>query len=648
MDTTVTDPLVGRVLDGRYRVGARLARGGMATVYEAHDNRLDRTIAVKVMHASLADDEEFVSRFIREAHSAARLSHPNVVAVYDQGADDGHVFLAMELVRGRTLRDLIRERGRLSPRQALEVIEPVLAALGAAHQAGIIHRDVKPENVLLSEDGRIKVADFGLARAVTGASSHTTANGILMGTVAYLSPEQVERGVADERSDVYAAGILLYEMLTGAKPYDGETAIQIAYRHVHDDVPPPSRLAPGVPAELDALVARATDRVPDRRPADARRMLAEVSAARRQLSDDELDALGPTLGSLGPALGAHDTTPGTVGPALSAVPAPGRHDPTLVVELDRKPARRGDTGPLATPPAGDHKRRRSRGPLALLLVLVLAVGLSGFAWFYAAVLSKTTTPGLLGLTRAEAAEKAGRAGLEVRVAERRYDEVVPAGSVIDTDPRPGASIDKDGTVGLVLSRGPERYEVPPLRGRTETVAREILEDLKLAVGAPQHRYHGKIERGSVISTDPPAGTSLKPGTAVTLVISDGPEPVAVPSVVNLPVEEAREKLKAAQLRSNVTEEFHDTVPAGLVVSQDPAEGTADKNSVVQLVVSKGPPLVVVPEVTGKPVGEAQAILQGAGFQVNVNQIPGPGIVRSQSPGAGEEHPKGTIVTLYVF
>ena len=245
MDTTVSDPLVGQVLDGRYHVGPRLARGGMAVVYEAHDNRLDRTIALKVMHPTLADDEEFVTRFIREAHSAARLSHPNVVAVYDQGADQGHVFLAMELVRGRTLRDLIRTQGHLT----LEVLEPVLAALGAAHQAGLIHRDVKPENVLLSDDGRVKVADFGLARAVTGANSHTTTSGILMGTVAYLSPEQVTRGVADPRSDVYAAGILLFEMLTGVKPYDGDTAIQVAYRHVHDDVPAPSSLVPGLPAD---------------------------------------------------------------------------------------------------------------------------------------------------------------------------------------------------------------------------------------------------------------------------------------------------------------------------------------------------------------------------------------------------------------
>ncbi|MEP6760580.1 MAG: protein kinase, partial [Sporichthyaceae bacterium] len=248
MDTTLQDPLVGRVLDGRYHVESRLARGGMATVYLALDRRLDRTIAVKVMHPQLAEDEEFVSRFIREAKSAARLSHPNVVAVYDQGADDGAVFLAMEHVAGRTLRDLMREKGRLSPRQTLEIMESVLAALGAAHHAGIVHRDVKPENVLLADDGRIKVADFGLARAVSGGTNHTSATGVLMGTVAYLSPEQVERGVADPRSDVYAAGILMFEMLTGAKPYDGETAIQVAYRHVHDDVPAPSSMVPGLPS----------------------------------------------------------------------------------------------------------------------------------------------------------------------------------------------------------------------------------------------------------------------------------------------------------------------------------------------------------------------------------------------------------------
>jgi eukaryotic-like serine/threonine-protein kinase len=480
VDTTVSDPLVGQVLDGRYHVGPRLARGGMAVVYEAHDNRLDRTIALKVMHATLADDEEFVTRFIREAHSAARLSHPNVVAVYDQGADQGHVFLAMELVRGRTLRDLIRTQGHLSPRQTLEVLEPVLAALGAAHQAGLIHRDVKPENVLLSDDGRVKVADFGLARAVTGANSHTTTSGILMGTVAYLSPEQVTRGVADPRSDVYAAGILLFEMLTGVKPYDGDTAIQVAYRHVHDDVPAPSSLVPGLPAELDHLVSRATSRDPDQRPADARRFHAEVVAARRAMSEGELD---------------------TVGPGLAAMS--GQPDQTLVVDLNARTAsaatgasgasgaRRGDTGPLdgSSGAVGGVRKRRSKGPLALLVVLAVTVLLSGAAWVVAeGPLSKTTTPSLLGLTEAQAAAKADKSGLATTVTGYLFSEVVPAGRVVRTDPGRGEDVDKDGTVGLFLSKGPERYAVPNVVGRTETVARSMIEDGHLTVGSSATRW----------------------------------------------------------------------------------------------------------------------------------------------------------------
>jgi eukaryotic-like serine/threonine-protein kinase len=629
VDTTVKDPLVGRVLDGRYRVGSRLARGGMATVYEAHDSRLDRVVALKVMHPSLADDDEFVSRFIREAHSAARLSHPNVVAVYDQGADQGHVFLVMELVRGRTLRDLVREHGHLSPRQALEVLEPVLAALGAAHQAGIIHRDVKPENVLISDDGRIKVADFGLARAVTGHTSHTTASGVLMGTVAYLSPEQVERGVADPRSDVYAAGILLYEMLTGLKPYDGETAIQVAYRHVHDDVPPPSQLVPSTPAELDALVAHATNRDPDQRPADARRMLAEVSSTRRLLSDGELDTLGP---------------------ALDAIPTQAT-DKTMVVDLreDRAAApRRGDTGPLGAPGnTGPVPRRRSRGPLALALVVALALVLSGLVWLYVAVLSQTTTPGLIGQTKAAAAAKAEKDGLDVSVKDREYSETIAKGRVISTDPDPGDSIDKGGTVGLVMSLGPERYAVPNVEGVQEERARAMLEDRNLAVASPERRYSSKVERGAVISTDPKVGTMVKPGTAISLVISNGVQPVAVPDVVELQLEEAQAQPAEAKLRYNVTEKFDDAVPEGVVMRQSPeAPTTAPKNSVVQLVVSKGPREIDVPDVVGQPVASAQPAIEAAGFVVNVNQLPGgPGIVLEQS---SSKAPKGATITLYVF
>jgi eukaryotic-like serine/threonine-protein kinase len=615
------------VLDGRYRVGSRLARGGMATVYEAHDSRLDRVIALKVMHPSLADDDEFVSRFIREAHSAARLSHPNVVAVYDQGADQGHVFLAMELVRGRTLRDLIREHGHLSPRQSLEVLEPVLAALGAAHQAGIIHRDVKPENVLISDDGRIKVADFGLARAVTGHTSHTTASGVLMGTVAYLSPEQVERGVADPRSDVYASGILLYEMLTGLKPYDGETAIQVAYRHVHDDVPPPSQLVPSTPAELDALVARATSRAPDQRPADARKMLAEVSTTRRLLSDGELDSLGPALATI-----------------------PTAQDKTMVVDLRESAPRRGDTGPLGEQAPDKARRRRSRGPIALLLIVLLAIGLSGFAWLYAAVLSKTTTPGLIDMTLSAADAKAETAGLDVTVADREYSETVSKGRVISTNPKPNASIDKGGTIGLILSRGPERYDVPDVIDMQEEAARRAIEDNNLTVVEAVRRFSDDVKSGAVISVNPKVGTSLKPGTAVKLVISKGVKPVAIPDIVTMKVEDAKARLVDAQLRYRVLEKFDDTVPAGIVMNQDPdGNRLAPKGSVVTITVSKGPPLVEVPDVVGRTLAEAQPLLEQAGFVVQVSDFPGGSdTVLNQSPNGGDKAPRGSTVTLYSF
>jgi beta-lactam-binding protein with PASTA domain len=623
VDTTVKDPLVGRVLDGRYHVVSRLARGGMATVYEAVDSRLDRTIALKVMHPGLAEDEEFVSRFIREAKSAARLSHPNVVAVYDQGADDGHVFLAMEHVPGRTLRDLLREVGRLNPRQALEVFEPMLAALGAAHQAGIVHRDVKPENVLLSDDGQVKVADFGLARAVANATSHTT-SGILMGTVGYLSPEQVERGIADPRSDVYAAGIVLFEMLTGDKPYDGETALQVAYRHVHDDVPPPSSIVAGLPAELDALVVRATSRDPEKRPVDAKRFRADVVAARLAMSEEELGPIEPSVSSLGDL------------------------DHTLVVPLGGTPpmgvprtvARRGDTGPVRAPRA-----RRRRGPIALLVILVLAAVLAGAGWYYGlGPGSNVTTPSLLKLTLAQATHKAAADDLSVKVVGRAFSEVEPVGTVVETDPKPGHDISKNGQIGLTLSKGPERYDVPALTGKTEEEARQILEDSHFVVGEPTRVYDDVAPVGSVIGTHPTAGTSLPPGTAVSLVVSKGVEPVDVPDVTGKSLDDARAALKDAGLRSKVADEKYDEqVAAEDVISQSPKDGKAPKDSVVQLVVSKGPPLVPVPDVVGMSIGDAIDRLHAAGFRTSAFG-PGFGTVRGQNPRGGTA-PKGSTIRI---
>src|SRR4051794_36537887 len=323
MDATAVDPLVGQVLDRRYRIDSRIARGGMATVYLSHDLKLDRTIALKVMHPGLAQDDDFVRRFIHEAKSAAGLSHPNIVAVFDQGTDGANVFLAMEYVPGRTLRDVLTQRGRLGPREALEVMRPVLAALAAAHRAGLIHRDVKPENVLVMEDGRIKVADFGLARAES--ASKQTKTGVLLGTVGYLAPEQVLSGTADARADVYAAGIMLFELLTGRQPYEGDTPLAVAYKHVNEVVPLPSSRLPGLPAQLDALVATATSREPTRRPPDAGHFLAAVSEARRALPagiDQTMAPRPPPRPAPGPQGGTRGVPPAEVpgGPGASRGP----------------------------------------------------------------------------------------------------------------------------------------------------------------------------------------------------------------------------------------------------------------------------------------------------------------------------------------
>jgi hypothetical protein len=344
VDTTLADPLVGKLLEGRYRIDARIARGGMATVYRALDERLDRIVAVKVMHPGLAEDAQFLARFTAEARAAARLSSGHVVSVFDQGSHDGLAFLVMELVQGRTLRDLLHERGQLSPAQALSVLEPVLLALAAAHRAGLVHRDVKPENVLLGDDGSVKVADFGLARAVE-AAAQTTAGGLLIGTAAYVAPEQVARGYADERTDVYAAGVLLFEMLTGTVPYAGETAVSVAYRHVHEDVPPPSTRAP-VPPALDALTVRATRRDPGARPPDAGALLAELYDVR-----EDLGLRSVTLPS-GPRTptATHNTV---------AVPLPGR----------------------AEAPPASRRRRRRRIPVALLVILLLGAIMAGTGWW---------------------------------------------------------------------------------------------------------------------------------------------------------------------------------------------------------------------------------------------------------------------------
>ncbi len=621
--------LIEQVLDGRYRVLSHLANGGMATVYVALDQRLDRKVALKVMRSDLANDESFVSRFRREARSAAKLSHPNVVAVYDQGEDDGHVFLTMELVNGLTLRQVMQAEGPLTPRAALDIIDPVLQALGAAHSAGLVHRDVKPENVILREDGTVKVADFGLARAIATGTS-TAQTGVLLGTVAYLSPEQVERGVADARSDVYAAGLLLFEMLAGSKAFLGDSPIHVAYQHVHSEVPAPSSRVTTVPAELDHLVARASARNPDDRPLDAHEFLAEVRRARQRLSPAELD-LRPA-GSLGAAaLNSTIALPRTQPVPAVATPAG--------VGVGRSGRRAG--GLRAAP-----SRRRSVAVALVALILVAAAAL----WFFTAGPgAKTTVPKVTGSTSLVAQQQLTEAHLSAKVV-KSFDESAKAGVVLAADPPAGRELSRGSTVTLTVSQGQERYAVPKLVGSTKAEAEHRLVEVKLTLGKVTAAFSETVPQGQVISTSPKASTLVKRATAIALVTSKGRQPIELTDWTGKPSDEAVKALTDAKLTVDASkQDWNDTVPKGSVISQTPSSGTLFQKDSVTLVVSKGPELVLVPKVIGFQEGEARSILEGLGFKIQIERAFGGifGTVRLQSVDPETEAPKGSTITLTV-
>jgi serine/threonine-protein kinase len=634
--TRSTDALVGRVVDGRYRIESRLARGGMATVYQALDLRLDRVVALKVMHASLAEDASFVSRFQREAKSAARLSDQHVVAVYDQGEDGDLVYLAMEFVPGRTVRDVLRQHGRLSPEQALTILDPVLQALEAAHRAGFVHRDVKPENVLLTDDGRVKVADFGLARAISAATSTAATQGLLIGTVAYLSPEQVERGIADARSDVYGAGILLYEMVTGTVPFAGETPLSVAYQHVNAAVPAPSSIRPGTSPQLDALVARSTARDPDDRYPDAAAFLADVRATRRGLP------VPRPFGVLDDS-----TNAATLIVPLTADAQTGEYAPAGVQAAQGGPSPQ----PAAEPAKVKRpKRKRRKGPIALLLVLLLAAGVAFGAW-YIGVGKTVQVPTVAGLTAKEASAKLTPLGLKIDATQKDFSETVKVGDIIKTDPTPGTDVREGSTITAIVSQGPERYEVPQVAGMTLEEATAALEDGSLTVGKPTKDYSEKVAKDLVISSSPKSTTPLKKGQAVDLVISKGPAPVRIPKLTGQTKDDATATLKAAGLEVKYADDYSKTVAEGSVVSSSPKAGTTvPKGGTVTLVISKGPPLVQMPDLFRTDEQAAVKALKDLGLKVKVTYPIGftPfGRVVEQSVKAGTQIPWGTTVQLNV-
>jgi len=712
MNTSLQDPSgsagepppAGRLIDGRYRIEGRVAVGGMATVYRAVDTRLDRELALKVMHPSLAADTAFVERFIREAKSAARLAHPNVVGVFDQGTDDSYVYLAMEYVSGCTLREVLRDRGALRVRAALDVLEAVLAALGAAHRAGLVHRDMKPENVLIGDDGRVKVADFGLVRAVDSQTSASTDT--ILGTVSYLAPEQIEHGTADTRTDLYACGVMLYEMLTGDKPHTGGTPAQVLYKHLHEEMPAPSAAVPGLAPELDALVARGTGRDPAQRPDDAGAMLAETRAARSALTEAQLDAVPPRAKSAKEPAGTPEprlteaeqgvtpqsmtaaspsATPAAASPdAPGAAPPAGSEDRTAVLprpaaspaqDADASYARQahpqqgfahdgyaaygegdglGHTARLAPvsaepppePPAGPRGGRRRHGRMFVAVLALVLVALVGAGVWYINSGQFTKTPAVLDKTERDAAKVLDDAGLDVRVT-RAYS-TRERGHVIDSDPAPGARIRRTGTVHITVSRGPHVAAVPDLAGTPLTDARRKLKSVGLEPGVVKRKFDEDTARGSVISTTPGHGVKRRTGSAIALTVSKG-APVDVPDVVGKERRDAEKELHDAGLKVRFAKQrVFSQEDKGSVARQSPQDGeTVAKGGAVTLTLSKGPDMVKVPDVEDLSADAAEAKLKKAGFGVKKHRLFFGDTVFNQSPDADEKAPRGSDVSIWV-
>jgi beta-lactam-binding protein with PASTA domain len=660
MDTTLSRPGAGQLLDGRYRVGSWIARGGMATVYLGIDTKLDRTVALKIAHPELAGDQEFVRRFMGEARSVARLSSPNVVAVYDQGSDAGLLYLVMEYVPGRTLRELLRERGGLGPREALDIVDGVLTGLSAAHQAGIVHRDVKPENVLLGEGGVVKVADFGLARAASGISH--TRTGMLIGTAAYLAPEQVARSISDARTDVYAAGVMLFEMLTGTQPHTGDSPLAVAHKHVNDVVPAPSTLVPGLPSSLDALVAMATSRDPDLRPADAGQFLRAIADVRRgepiaaAPPEEQLvqQMLPPVAESAFPFFDDAQRTPEPQrseqmnhtlvvagGLAVDGVPYGGL------------PYREGE-GPAHPGRRLGHYRRRaepllqrwlfSRRLVYTALALGAAVIIGVIAWWVTAG-QYVTVPPVRAMAAGTARAELQNLGFTVTTGASQHSNSIPRGEVIATSPAIGASAHRGANVTITVSSGPVMISMPQVTGQPQAAAVAAIQKAGLTVGGTTAAASTSIGAGIVISTNPVAGTSWPQNKSVTITVSAGPP---LQSFVGQQLSAAQAAAQSGGFKINAVADASSTQPANTITSQSPAPGTPiTPGEVVTVHYSNGPPQVPVPNVVGMPVDQATQILVQAGFAVTVNK---PAVfaghtVQSEAPSGTA--PKGSTIVITV-
>ena len=572
--------LSGEVIDNRYELISLIASGGMATIYKATDRRLDRFVAVKIMHPHLANDEEFVNRFIREAKAIASLSHPNIVSIQDQGWNEGGtpaVFIVMEYIDGFTLRELLNERGYLAPRELLKYLLPVVSALAQAHDLGINHRDLKPENILIAKDGRIKIADFGLARGASLGSTMTIDSSVVLGSVSYLSPEQVERGISDSRSDIYSLGIMCFELLTGRKPYSGDTPIQIAFKHVNERVPAPSLSRSGIPPSLDALVLRATAPNPDQRQRNGAELLQELTKVREGLDPKPPQ---PTLDlDLPPRTAAvkrKSTRPEVrVGNTLVnkvrsfTEPTSVKRDPTKPTFI---PDRKSEVPILSNSGAIRRKtsRRVRRNRYIALVLFLLLVG--GGLYQLVGPVSGVSLPSVVGMNVKDAKKTLSNIGMNAIVAHREFDQSVPTGAVISSSPGGGARLKSGGTVELTVSQGPQAVTTPtpattpthspahspaatnsdaPISiksyvGLTSDQAQSELTSAGLSV-TQSFAYSESAPTGSVISQKPDGGSVVRPGSSVAIVVSQGSSSVYIPNVYSLSGSYATLQLENLQL-----------------------------------------------------------------------------------------------------
>lgn len=578
--------LIGQLIHGRYLVEKLVARGGMATVYLAEDNRLDRKVALKVIHEHLVNDPDFVGKFEREAKIAANLSHPNLVNVFDQAREGKIVFLAMEYVPGITLRDALRDFGALSPNRVLEIFEPVLAGLAAAHKAGILHRDIKPENVLLSDDGKIKLSDFGLARPI---SAHTQ-TGAVIGTVAYLSPELVSKGIADARSDVYAAGIMLYELLTGQQPFKGEQAVQVAMQHANSEVPAPSLVNPGIPELLDELVLWATAKEPSNRPADAVEFHSVLVRARSDLRQ------GRKASYLTEKLDLNKTSVIT-------------NQTEILGSLNQTVA-------LPEPETNEYSEpigSRNRAAKVLIAsVLTVLLGLGAGWWFSAGPGGIQVMPDLAGRNEKQATLALANFKAEIEIV-RQNSKTVTAGYVIQSEPASGA-VFWGGKIRLIVSTGPKLIAVPALSGKTLVEATALLLQAGFSVGKVDSWFN-TAPIGTVFAYNGADGSLIPEESKVDLEVSLG----AIPVVAGLDKETATNLLQVAGLKlRNIVEQYSDSVTKGQVISLVPLTDPIGKAGEVDLILSKGSDIVVMPKVIGETISAAKTLLESLGLRVTVD------------------------------